>query len=352
MEAAARNTNYTVKQNLRAHTYQFDFHQAVELLQQMLPDSTPLGEGSNPTQEAVRIKSRVSLSPASSEIHSFSLPKPYENQPILWINFMGIAGVQGPLPTPYTELVMERSSKHDYAFRDFLDIFNHRYASLWHRLKKRTFISYSQKDPTKTHIGKCLLSVCGLGNQALRNKVFVSDRTLLSYHDLLWKRPRTPYGLVKILSTHFQLPVTVHQYQGAWVVAPDSEITRLGTRQNQMNALGTQTILGRKIWNQAAGIRIDIGPMNWKELQQLIPAQIKNHQGEILTGHFNQSLRDLSLFYIGIDYHVKFRLKIHGHSIKPLRLNRQFSLGHHTWLTTGKPLNKDYFVDITCHETY
>jgi len=49
------------------------------------------------------------------------------------VNFMGIAGIQGPLPLPYTEILMSRMRQKDMAFRDFLDIFNHRLVSVFTR---------------------------------------------------------------------------------------------------------------------------------------------------------------------------------------------------------------------------
>lgn len=337
MEAAARKSNLSVRQSLSQKTFQFDFHQAVEIIQQMSPDTVPLGEGNDPSREAVQIKARVSLSPASAEIHSFTLPSSKNPQPILWVNFMSIAG--GPLPTPYTELLLERVRYHDTAFRDYLDIFNHRLVSIWHRLKKKTFISYSQKDPTTTQVGKCLLSLCGFGNQALRNTIRVNDRSILAYHDLLWRRPRSVHGLSRVLSTHFRLPITVHQYQGAWDRAPDSDITKIGAQKGQMNRLGHETILGDKLWNQAAGIRIDIGPMTWQKLSDLIPVQgKKNHHEE---------LKDLTLLYAGLDQRITFRFKIHSFNVKPLRLNRQFSLGYNSWLTVGKPLQTPCYTDVT-----
>lgn len=344
MEALARKSNLSVRQSLSNQTFQFDFHQAIEIIQQMSPGTTPLGEGSEPSKEAVAIKARVSLSPASAKIHSFTPPSAKNPQPILWINFMSIAG--GPLPTPYTELLLERVRHHDTAFRDYLDIFNHRLASIWHRLKKQTFISYSQKDPTTTQVGKCLLSLCGFGNQALRSKVHVSDRSILAYHDLLWRRPRSAHGLNRILSTHFRLPVTVHQYQGAWDRAPEQDITKIGSKLGQMNRLGKETILGDKLWNQSAGIRIDVGPMTWKQLTQMLPVQIKDREGKVIAGSEYSALKDLTLLYAGLDNRITFRLKIYSFNVKPLRLNRQFSLGHNSWLTVGKPLKTPCFTDI------
>ncbi|MBP9753090.1 MAG: type VI secretion system baseplate subunit TssG [Proteobacteria bacterium] len=347
MALYTRNAHFAIKNTLKEKTFQFDFHQAVELLEQMQPDAIPLGEGSDPTKEALVIKTRVSLSPSSSEIHSFTPPSANQNQPIIWVNFLGIAGIQGPFPTPYTELLLERTRQNDMGFRDFLDIFNHRVASLWHRLKKRTFISYSQKDPRYTDIGKCLLSISGLSNKSYRNSLFVSDRTLLSYHDLFWRRPRSAYGLVKLLSSHYKLNVTIDQNQGAWEKADDAEITRLGvTEKAQFNVLGQTAIVGNKLWNQAAGIRINIGPMTWQQMSHFLPITIKDSNNKNISGRDFKTLKDLITFYLGTDLRIKMRLYVHPFNVKPLRLNRQFSLGHNSWLTVGKTLKTPCFTDV------
>jgi type VI secretion system protein ImpH len=346
MVVHSRHPNFALKNTLREKTFQFDFHQAVELLEQMQPHALSIGEGHDPNREALCIKARVSLSPSGSEIHSFSPPRADSSQPILWVNFMSIAGVYGPLPTPYTELLLDRTRQNDTAFRDFLDIFNHRFASLWHRLKKKTFISFSHKDPRNTDIGKSLLSITGLLNQSYRDLLFVSDRSLLSYHDLFWKKTRSSYGLIKIISQHFHLPITLEQYQGGWEIAPESELTRLGVQKGQYQALGQSTILGSKLWNQAAGIRIDIGPMTWNQMSHFLPIEIKNDGGKIITGRDFKTLKDLITFYIGFDYRIKIRLMVHPFNVKPLRLNRQFSLGHNSWITVGKTLNSPCYTDI------
>lgn len=343
MAANARHANSAVKKTLQDETFQFDFHQAVELIQQMNPDAIPLGEGVDPMKEALQLKTRVSLSPSSAQIHSFSLPIGNQSHPILWVNFMGIAGIEGPLPTPYTEMLQERTRQNDTAFRDFLDIFNHRLLSLWHRLKKKTFISFSQKDPRDTHIGKCLLSLTGSMNQSLRPLLFVSERTLLSYHELLWRRPRSAFGLVRMLSTYYRMPVKIKQFQGAWERADLSETTKLG---QQFHRLGVETILGDKLWNQSAGIRIDMGPMTWQQLMQVLPTQIKDENGQLISGGQYQALKDLILFYSGKDYRVKVRFLVHAFNVKPLRLNRRFALGHNSWLTVGRPLQKPCCVDV------
>ena len=346
MGSHSRNANIAVKETLKKETFKFDFHQAVELLGQLSPEAKALGEGGDPTNEALTIKSRVSLSPSSSEIHSFSLPAKDQKKPILWINFMGIAGIQGPLPTPYTELLLQRNRLNDYAFRDFLDIFNHRFASLWYKLKKQTFISYSQKDPRKTKVGRSLISISGIANESYRDMIHVSERTLLSYHDLLWHRPKSSYGLIRVLETHFNTSINVEQFQGSWVRVSKKDCTTLGAKKGAYNKLGKQTILGNKVWNQDAGIRIDIGPTTWEKINQLMPRKIKNADGKVIMGRDHNQLKDLIFFYAGMDYKIKIRFKIYPINVKPLRLNKQFGLGLNSWLSVGKKLKTPCHVDV------
>lgn len=346
MGTNSRHASVAVKETLTTKTFQFDFHQAVELLQQLSPEAKGLGEGGDPSKEAMVIKSRISLSPASSEIHAFTPPAANQQKPILWINFMGIAGMQGPLPTPYTEILLQRNRLHDTAFRDFLDIFNHRLASLWHRLKKQTFISFSQKDPRQTKIGKSLVSISGIANESYRDLLHVSERTILSYHDLLWRKTKSSYGLIKILETHFKFPVKIHQYIGEWIKAEIKDCSTLGSKTGTFNRLGKDFILGSKNWNQSAGIRIDLGPTTWEKMNHILPIYIKNKDGKVIAGRDHQELKDLIFFYIGNDYKVKIRLQVHPINVKPLRLNRQFGLGYNSWITVGRNLKTPCVTDI------
>jgi hypothetical protein len=76
---------------------------------------------------------------------------------------MGIAGIQGPLPFPYTEMLIQRERNGDASLKDFLDVFNHRLISILHRIRKQYLISLNACTPEKTEIAVGLRALLGLG---------------------------------------------------------------------------------------------------------------------------------------------------------------------------------------------
>ncbi|MHA1558222.1 MAG: type VI secretion system baseplate subunit TssG [Alphaproteobacteria bacterium] len=136
MSSSNGRKNRSIKEHLFEEPFSFEFEKAVQILESLSPLCASIGENYSPNKEALSIKSHIRLSPPSSELHSLSVD---ENKKVnLWINFLSIAGIQGPLPTPYTEAILQRTHAKDTALRDFIDIFNHRLASLWHRFSKKS----------------------------------------------------------------------------------------------------------------------------------------------------------------------------------------------------------------------
>ncbi|MHB1910407.1 MAG: type VI secretion system baseplate subunit TssG, partial [Nitrososphaerales archaeon] len=143
--------------------FAYEFHQAIMLLELMYPEAPPLGEGVMLEKEVVRLKSRVYLSTSSNDLYSLEPADPASGSPLkLVLNFFGIAGIQGPLPVPYIEMILERISKKDTALRDFLDIFNHRLASVLHRIRKKYWVGLDTVPAVKTLIGQTLRAFAGV----------------------------------------------------------------------------------------------------------------------------------------------------------------------------------------------
>ena len=233
MATPTRRTGPSLEEQLTRQAYEFDFHQAIRLLEKLRPGAHPLGEGPNPLKEAVAIESRVTQSPSGADLQSLDLSSP-GTRPVLTVNFLGIGGIQGPLPTPYTELLVERLRQKDTGFKDFLDIFNHRLASFWHRMRKKVVLGIAQVRPEHTAAGKSFLDLAGIGSPYLQNRLAIPDQALLAHTPLFWKRPRSLIGLQRLLRSTFGLPITVSQFQGAWQVAPERDWTKIGAPSLQL----------------------------------------------------------------------------------------------------------------------
>ena len=337
MASITRHKNPPVTDALKDEPFSFDFDQAVVVLEHMHKTSSqnahdnlsPLGDSSDLTREALTIKSHVSLSTPASELQKLDFDS---GKPTLWINFLGLAGALGPLPTPYTEMVIDRTRFKDTSFRDFLDIFNHRIAGMWHRVHKKVHVGIAQVLPQDSIIGQCLLRLAGISHEKVIDGTALNEATLLTYQSLLWKQPHGSMGLKQMLHHHFGVNVDIHDFEGAWRQASPEETTRIGMIQGQWNTLGQTTILGSKCWDQMAGIRIDIGPLSWDKFCSFLPTF---HTEKI---NFHNRLKDLCQLYVGLDYTVKMKLILKRDEIKPIILQNNtnatttFHLGLNTWL--------------------
>ncbi len=326
MATVARRTSPSLEEQIETVPHEFDFHQAIRLLEKMRPEAHPLGEGSNPLKEAVSIESRVTMSPSGSDLQSLKRSAT-DKPPVLTVNFLGLGGIQGSLPTPYTEMLIDRLRSKDSTFKNFLDIFNHRLASFWHRMRKKFVLGIAQVHPEATPAGKSFLDLVGIDSDFLRNRLAVPDQALLAQAAVFWRRPRSLVGLQRLLRSYFGLPMVVSQFQGAWQVAQKRDWTRIGVRESgQHQVLGRTAVLGRRSWHQTAGIAVHIPPLNYK---QFIHFQ-KETSSEFLA------LRDLIFFYIGEGQHVHLTFSLQREHIVPMQINGQFELGRTTWMTRGE----------------
>ena len=123
----------SLHQELFDEPYQFEFFQAVRLLEKIFPEQRPVGREASVTPEIVRFRSRLALDFPASEIHELKEtndPQFDEQHLEMFVNFMGMVGVSGVMPTHYTELAMERRRYQDTTMWSFMDIFTHRAVSM------------------------------------------------------------------------------------------------------------------------------------------------------------------------------------------------------------------------------
>ena len=315
-------TDGSVADWLFSEGYRFDFHQAVRLLEMLDRQATPVGQDVETSREPVRFKSRIGLDFAASDIDEIS--RRPDGQAEMSVNFMGLAGAGGPLPIPYTELILERLKHSDTVASDFLDIFNHRLISLMYRARKEHRVSVDPKPPEQGNCAQYLFSLIGLATDHLQDRMRISDRSLLFYSGLLAQKTRSMAGLEKLLSSFLKVQVQGHPLCGKWVSLAEDQTTRLGIS----GALGQQALLGTRIWDQQGRFELSLGPLDIDQFLDFLP-----------SGRGFTSLCELTGFYVGHEFDFDVQLRLCPESVPASQLAQEDGarLGWTSWIGGRKP---------------
>lgn len=305
---------------LIANPQGFDLFQAISLLERAVPHARPLGRG-NGAGEAVRLSGFVSLTFEPSDVRSVRRGEPprrpsahdaHEHEPhdashapdaqrpayTLSTPVLTLAGANGPLPMPFTELVLEGRAQRDSATADLLDIFNHRFLSFLYRSRKKHAPGLNWRSPHSSALAICLDALSNLGLRgALRGPH--DERLWLRHAGLLSAAPRSMTGLLALLSDRLGMPVRGVQFVGGWREIDKTDSLRLARVGSRAPRLGGQSMLGRRAWDQAAGIRIEFADLSRKRFAALLPG-----------GPDHALAQWLIHCYVQQDFDVEFVLKL------------------------------------------
>lgn len=336
MAAKSREADSGLDRELVQHGYRFDFFQAVRLLGCVYPDRQTVGADGLSAQEVVRFRAHQSLSFPPSAIHDIKPPS-NERRPVeMTVTFMGLTGSQGVLPRHYTELMLERLLAKDSAFRDFLDLFNHRVISLFFQAweKHQCVMGFEQwlLKGKEDRVAHCLFALAGLGTRGLRDQLAIDDRSVLRYVGLLGQRPRSAEALQQCLSDYFDVPVKIKQFIGAWLTLEETDLTTIGV-SGMNNILGQSALAGTRVWDQQAAFQVELGPLGFQQFHGLLP-----------SGRSYPTLVQLAKLFAGPELDFDVHLVLKAEEVPSTRLlsddNYAPRLGWTTWLKT-KELERD-----------
>jgi type VI secretion system protein ImpH len=325
---------------LRSVPYEFEFFQAVRLMERVLPNRAPVGRFVSPGREVVRFSAHASFPFPASQIQRIDWPgegdasiKEPTAAPRVVINFMGMTGPSGVLPLYYTELIVERLRQKDRAMLAFLDIFNHRMISLFYQAweKYRFAIAYERGE--RDRFSHHLMDLIGIGTKRLENRLAVRDDSLLFYSGLLSMHARSAASLERILGDYFGVPVEVEQFVGAWQGLGDSDLCRFDRGLSVSEQLGGGAIVGDEIWNQQSGVRIKLGPLALPQYLDFLP-----------SGTAYAPLRSLTKFAARDEIDFEFQLILKKEDVPACELGLDEAaaprLGWTSWAKT-RPLQQD-----------
>lgn len=311
-----------LERRLERDAARMDFFQVLRLIENARPDLPRIGTSLRPRDDAVRFGQDPALVFHASALGAFRRTDG-EARARLAVNFFGLLGANGPLPTHLTEYVRDRL-RHggDATMLAFLDVFHHRMLALFYRARASAepVISLDREDGDR--FSAFVGSLFGIGAPALRERDALGDFAKLHFAGLLASRARPAASLVTILRAYFRLPVQIEQFVGHWMPLPAEVQSRIG-RAEEGNRLGSSLMLGTRVWDCQHKFRIVIGPLGYADYQRFMPG-----------GESMRRLRDWVRTYAGLTLDWDLRLVLEKAQRPPLRLGGATRMGWSTWLAS------------------
>ncbi len=310
MVTTRRRKELTVIQQLLREPYRFDFFQSIRLLERSSALSQkqhsfatePVANNALPNREVVRFHASPQLNFKGSDISSIDTKDTEDcgdsNRPdkqwAVGVNFMGLTGSQGVMPYYLTELVLREQRQKNFALSEFLSLFDHRSISLffkaWHKYQLPASVERSHQQaqklrhksstskPQRDLFSDALLSLAGLGTSELSYRLPVADEALAGFSGSLSRQIRTADELKGMICAHFDLDVTIEQFQGQWQELPKDIQTRLPGEEcprGMNNQLGCNAVLGESCFQIQNKFSVVIAPLPYAQFVTLAPGSKK-----------------------------------------------------------------------------
>ncbi len=275
MAGPDRKTALDLKLDLLKQGHGFSFFQALRLLRRC----GGAGEESPGEREGagmdLRIRPDLSLGFPASDVARIEETPAGPAGCRVTVSFLGLYGASSPLPTFYTEDLIDEQLADATTTRDFLDIFHHRIYLLLFRCwsKYRPFVKVVEEESPED-IEK-LFCLMGLGETELR-RVAGGPYGLLRYLGLFTQHPRSAAGLEGMLRDALGgPPVELIPCMLRKARIPPDQRAVLGETGG---SLGEDCFLGDEIDDRMGKFRIRIGPLDADRFDSLLPGRPSHHR--------------------------------------------------------------------------
>ncbi len=255
-----RRESPSILNRLLAAPRTFSFIQAVKLLRRAHGQPGKEGERAF-LRDQLRIRPHLSLGFPATDLDAISeLPADAATARRfqLTANFLGLYGPSSPLPTFYTEELLDEQREDQSVSRDFLDVVNHGFFVLYvladHHYKLIHQVCEEQDQDVLTR----LYALAGLGHPELLQRPFRHPGALLRAIGLLTQFPRSAAGLKCLLADQLDAGVAITQCQPRTAEIPLDQQWQLGEGNG---VLGETTWIGSQVGDAMGKIHIRIGPL-------------------------------------------------------------------------------------------
>ena len=305
MDRASQPARTGLTDRLAPDIARIRFCQLLEQSQQ----KAPLGSTDSTAADAVRFRPHPGMGFPVSELKN--VERDVDNPdapPTVRTTFLGLYGVDSPLPTAYLDYITQRHDGHD-AVMAFLDIFNHRFITQYYRIWRKYNYPASFEAGAVDDISRCLLGLIGLGIPGSENHIATPVSRFLALLSVLRLPTRTADGvtaLLGLLAPQTKATVVPHDPQPVILPAP------VGLSKNSRISLKTRTLLGR------TGTDV-----NSQLLLKLYTEDAAEARGWLPGGQLHSDLLVLLRVYLGWRCQARLQLTLPVSLLPAARLGKQ-----------------------------
>lgn len=283
MAAKAGKSYSDIKNEFITRPHAFSFFQVMRLLR--LLEKRRFNEGGASAGNDIKIAVRPELSLAfpAADVKGIEPVAEGDEGFLVTATFLGLYGSSSPLPTFYTEELLEEAAEDENVTRDFLDILNRHLYQLLFRCwtKYRLCVQVVEnEDPDQTQKLFCLL---GMGSEGIRKRIPDSYR-FIRYLGLVLQHPRSALGLRTVLGDALGgLPIDVVPCLPRMARVPKDQRCCIGSTASM---LGWDTFIGQQLLDRTGKFRLMIGPVSGKAFRELLPGGAKHLLLTFLTDFY------------------------------------------------------------------
>mgnify|MGYP000123371075 CR=1 FL=1 len=266
--------------------HRFSFFQAVRILE----DYLGRGQGARTRGRIpvgdLQIRPNTSLGHPASDVHDIEILPPVDvddesERFRITVNFMGLYGVDSPLPDFYLGDFARADDEESNPQRAFLDVFHQRlYWLLYLSWRKyRHYIEYEADNSDNFSLR--LFALIGLADKSMRSRLKSAPQRLLPFSGVLSRRECSASALQSILARMLDVRVEIEEFRPNWIDIQPSQRQRLGFRNSR---LGGDTTIGERICDIGSKFRLHIGPLSWNDYQDFLSGGNRRVELDALIG--------------------------------------------------------------------
>ena len=319
--------------------YGFDFFRAVRLLESHFRQSPRIGTSQRLRDDWIRFGQKPSLAFAPASIEQFDAPGA-DGPARMFVQFLGLLGPNGPFPAHITEFIIGRIiNAKDRTHARFLDIFHHRFISLFYRAWASAQKTVDFDRPEDSRFAAYIGSLFGVGMESVLDRDTVPDRAKLYFSGRLACQTRNAEGLQAIIEGFFGIRTVIEEFSGFWMRIPEANQCRLGESADT-GSLGRTALAGTRKYETQLKFRVRMGPMKLRDLDRMLPG-----------GASFKRLKAWVLNYVGYELKWDLQCVVEAAEVPAARLGQFGRLGLSCW-SASKEFTTDSESPIFEPENY